>query len=208
MATTLGSKAQAFARDAEEAGWKVQTWKDDDGITDVVTATNGGSGQSRKTIFLVWVGEKYSYEDSYQSTGDDKTPGKSKTIRNASEARRIISQASGINIETKKVPRKGQETKPTRDFEAEARRVMPEKKRLPFKTSSPDRKILESVVGKTIRWWNAKARHEEVASVLADPDQRQLRIEWTRDKKRVLTFAAKDGGFRSVYLDRILEVSK
>lgn len=204
MALTVGLKAATFAQDAIEAGWTAHTFTNEDGY-DIVQA-HYGSGETRRALVLFWLNDRYVYESSFQGTGPASSM-KMTTIRNASEARRILAEATGVRIETKKVPKQRQaEVEPQRDFDAEDRPRRPEKKRLPFKVSSPDADILKAVVGKTIVWWNERARRTEQATVLAAPNQRQLRIERTMAQKRVLTFAALGEGFRSVYVEAILEI--
>lgn len=202
-ATALATRGNVFAEDAEKAGWEVSLEADESG-KEVVTARHAESGAE---ICMVWDSGRYNYPESYQ-----KRDGEKKTVRNAAEARRILCNTTGAKLETKKVPRK---VAPTRDWDAEANPIRPTAKRLPFKISQPDRDILQAVLGKEIRWWNEKARRVESSRVMASPDQRHLKIVQAKGK-RILCWAGviaeRPGqrpiaeGFRSVYIENILEV--
>lgn len=205
MAHTLATRGTVFAEDAEKAGWEVSLEAGENG-RETVTATYAESGLE---IRMVWDSGRYNYPESYQLRDGEK-----KTVRNAAEARRVLCGATGAKLETKKVVRR--QVRPTRDWEAEARHIRPPAKRLPFKISQPDRDILASVLGKEIRWWNGKARRVESSRVMASPNQRHLKIVEAKGK-RILCWAGiieeRPGrppiaeGFRSVYIENILEVS-
>lgn len=206
MATaTLATRGTVFAEDAEKAGWEVSLEAGEDG-RETVTATHAESGLE---IRMVWDSGRYNYPESYQ-----KRDGEEKTVRNAAEARRILCNATGAKLETKKVTRR--QIKPTRDWDAEANPIRPPAKRLPFKISQPDRDILAAVLGKEIRWWNEKARRVETSRVMSSPNQRHLKIVEAKGK-RILCWAGViqerpnrpplAEGFRSVYIENILEVS-
>jgi hypothetical protein len=75
----------------------------------------------------------------------------------------------------------------------------------PIAAMSAD-KVREYVLGKEIIWRNSISRGTESAHVLPRPDQRQLRIEYGANKRRILVFASAGGGYRSVYLDSILDI--
>lgn len=193
-ATALATRGTHFAEDAEKAGWEVSLEAGENG-RETVTARHASSGLE---MVMVWDSGRYNYPESYQ-----KRDGEKKTIRNAAEARRILCGATGAKLETKRVIRK---VKPTRDWDAEANPVRPQPKRLPFKISQPDRDIIEAVLGKEVSWWNEKARRIESARVMSDKDQRHLKIIEAKGK-RILNWAAYGEGFRSVYIENILEVS-
>lgn len=205
MANTLATRGTVFAEDAKKAGWDVSLEAKDSG-REIVTATHEESGLE---VRMVWDSGRYNYPESYQ-----KRDGEEKTIRNAAEARRILSNTTGVKIETKKVAKR--QIRPTRDWDAEANPVRPPAKRLPFKISQPDREILAAVLGKEIRWWNEKARRVETSRVMASPNQRHLKIVEAKGK-RILCWAGileerpnrppVAEGFRSVYIENILEVS-
>lgn len=204
-ATAITTRGTIFAEDAEKAGWEVSLEAEDSG-KETVTAKHADSGLE---IVMVWDSGRYNYNDSYQSHDGER-----KTIRNAAEARRILGNATGQKIETtRKITKKVQ---PTRDWNLEADPVRPAPKRLPFKISSPDRDIIAAVLGKKITWWNEKARRVESARVMANPAQRHLTIGSAKGR-RILNWASVTSettgqrplaeGFRSVYLENILEVS-
>lgn len=192
-AVSLATRGTAFAEDAGKAGWEVSL-ENENGNKEIVTAKHGSSGIF---IVIVWDSGRYNYGESYQSQDGNK-----KTIRNAAEARRILGNTSGVKVETKRSVRK---VAPTRNWDAESQPVRPQPKRLPFKISQPDRDILEAVLGKNITWWNAKARRVESASVMPNEDQKHLAIVNAKGK-RILNWAANGGGFRSVYIENILEI--
>lgn len=205
MAAKLATRGIVFAEDAEKAGWEVSIEPDGKG-RETVIARHGESGAEIK---MVWDSGVYNYSDSYQIRDGER-----KTVRNAAEARRILCGISNTKLETKKVVRA--RIHPTRDWDAEANRIRPEAKKLPFKISQPDRDIIAAVLGKQITWWNEKARRVECSRVMADPKQRHLKIIEAKGK-RILCWAGvvqeRPGhhpvaeGFRSVYIDSILEVS-
>ena len=204
-AATLATRGTVFAEDAGKAGWEVSL-EAEEGGRETVTATHGESGTK---IVMIWDSDRYNYPESYQERDRER-----KTIRNAAEARRILCTATGAKLETKKVVRT--KPKPTLDWEAQANPIRPPAKRLPFRISQPDREILASVLGKEISWWNGKSKRVESCRVMADPNQRHLKIV-NSNGKRVLHWAGvvadRPGqrpiaqGFRAVYLENILEVS-
>lgn len=209
------SKAAAFAEDAVKAGW---TLADHTGRNEreIVTIRHDGYDA---TMVMVWEGGCYTYARSSLVV-----QGHNRTVRNASEGRRFL---SGVEAPKVTIPRKGKAKRRKRladpaqngkgtapedttfeldgdDFMAERER---RRKRLPFKVSSPAEDILKAVVGREIVWESSLSGDILAATVLPNPDQKQLRIEFNRNKKRILTFAARGEGFRSVYIESIIEVN-
>jgi len=189
------SKGQQFHEDAIKAGWtsKLKT----SGVNrETVTCD---FSESRMKIVMVWDGTRYNYDDSYQVL----TSGSKKTVRNASEARRVLQGASGIKLEAR-----SKSNKPTLldDFDTpDLPPRRPEPHNLPFAISAPDRVIIEAVVGKKIVWWSESKRAVESSAVMANPKQNHLTIV-RKGSRRILNWAAAGEGFRSVYVDLIVEV--
>lgn len=208
---TPNSKGAAFAKDAEEAGWATQIWWHGDVETVVCLKT--------ADLFLTmrWDAGRHDYAASGLVIR-----GKAKKIRNAAEARRMLTgdiqppserKPTRNRSKVRAEPVGGSSTAATdvlEDVEEEswADRIARMKATLPFKVSSPEKDILKAVIGKKITWINSRTKHEESAHVLSNPNQKQLKIEFTRDtRRRVLTFAAAGEGFRSVHIDSIIQVN-
>lgn len=204
------SKGKAFAEDAEEAGWTTNYRKDGDKEIVVCMKT------ADCFLTMIWQSGRHDYVSSGLVV-----QGQARMIRNAATARRMLA-GEGIQPVAKRSPIK-KHSRPTADpidgkkqtidlveDEAEAEswedRLRRLRKGLPFKVSSPSEEIRKAVIGKEVTWINSRTKGEESACVLKDPNQKQLRIEYTRNKRRVLTFAAHGQGFRSVHIDAIITV--
>lgn len=86
---------------------------------------------------------------------------------------------------------------------AAALREMAEPEALNFVTA-PDAEVIDYLRGRRITWTNTISGLEESAIVPAHGKQTKLRTV----TRRVLDFAADEGGFRSVALDAITKVGK
>ena len=205
------SKAEAFAEDAKNAGWRVGYIKD--GTREVVTSTKSKD----KDVILVmsWVEGRYDYKGSHLLIHEAP-----RTVRNASEARRMLA-GEGLDkapvVRTKATKKAAAKIKadPVEEdsadvdlYEGESWESQMNRLRdaLPFRVSSPSEQILKAVIGKEITWVNSKSKVMESARVMSNPNQRQLKIEYTAQKRRVLTFASFRGGFRSIHVDQIVGV--
>jgi hypothetical protein len=190
----MATKGQQFLEDATKAGWKSEMASSDG--KDVVTCLFEGS---KMKIVMIWDGTRYNYDESYQILAT----GTRKTVRNASEARRVLQGASGIKLEER-----SRSNKPTLldDFDTpDLPPRRPEPHDLPFTISAPDRAIIEAVIGKKIVWWSESKRTVESSTVMNNPKQNHLKIV-RKGSRRILNWAAAGEGFRSVYLDLIVEV--
>jgi hypothetical protein len=86
---------------------------------------------------------------------------------------------------------------------------------LPFDPQKDDDEtILAWCIGRKVVWWNSIARDMDDAKLYPDgrdPEtgklfNRQTKIHASKTGRRILTFCAVNGGFRSVALDTILAV--
>lgn len=212
---TITSKAQTFADDAIQAGWTLED-STATGSTEIITISHDGY---RARMVMVWENGRYIYAKSSVVVA-----GHTRTVRNASEGRRFL---AGIEAPKTTLPRKPKRRKtlaepaqrngdapadtagdePDED-EMDADEIFRRRREsLPFTVASPAETILKAVVGREIVWQSSLSGEILSAQVLPDPDQKQLRIEYTRARKRVLTFAARGEGFRSVYIESIIEVN-
>lgn len=192
----MATKGQQFHEDAIKAGWKAELAASSPNRETVTCSFENG----KMKIVMVWDGSCYNYKESYQILVN----GSKKTVRNASEARRVIQGASGIKLEER-----SRNNKPilADDFDTpDAPPRRPEPHDLPFTISAPDRVIIEAVVGKRIAWWSESKRTVETSAVMANPKQNHLKIV-RKGSRRILNWAAAGEGFRSVYIDLIVEVS-
>jgi hypothetical protein len=198
------SKAERFAEEAKQAGWSAVVQKD--GPKEWVIASKD---EARVILTAHWDCERFDYPSSSLMVDGAK-----RTIRNASACRRMLTEETIRPVVERKRSKK---PKPITadpidpkvdeaDDEDEEPAPIPRPKHLPFKISSPSEEIRKAVIGKEITWWNQRTKMEDSARVLPDPNQRQLKIEYTRDRKRVLSFAAVGEGFRSIHIDAILSV--
>lgn len=192
----MASKGQQFHEDAMKAGWKSEMETSDNGRETVTCSFLEG----RMKMVMVWDGTRYNYDESFQIL----VTGAQKTVRNASEARRVLQGASGIKLEER-----SRSNKPTLldDFDTpDLPPRRPEPHDLPFTLSAPDRAIIQAVIGKRISWWSESKRVVECSSVMPNPKQNHLKIV-RKGSRRILNWAAAGEGFRSVYIDLIVEVS-
>lgn len=215
------SKAEGFAKDATQAGWKLVD-KAVKGDSEVITIQHDGYGA---TMVMVWENGCYIYAKSSLVV-----QGHNRTVRNASEGRRFL---AGVEAPKTVLPRKAKRRKaladpapdgkvngrvkangaasaPAQDEATpiDAREILRRKRaKLPFRPSSPAEAVLKAVVGREIVWQSRLTGDILSASVLPNPDQKQLRIEFNRKQERILTFAARGEGFRSVYIESIVEVN-
>jgi hypothetical protein len=190
----MATKGQQFLEDAIKAGWKSELVESDGRETVTCDFDNG-----KMKMVMIWDGTRYDYADSYQIL----VTGARKTVRNASEARRVLQGASGIKLEER-----SRSNKPTLldDFETpDLPPRRPEPHDLPFTISAPDRAIIEAVIGKKIVWWSESKRTVESSTVMNNPKQNHLKIV-RKGSRRILNWAAAGEGFRSVYVDLIVEV--
>ena len=211
-------KASQFAADAEESGWSVEYFNRPSESREEVVAKTGGK-TDKAMLILIWDKNRYNYDESRY-----EIDGHTRTVRNASEARRILSG------ELKPQPGKAtnrqfvrKKAKP--DNEVKTKQPAPE----PFKSkpkpptilpfdpeTASDKEILDAVRGKKITWKNRLSGNFEVARVLSFPKQNHLRIEINSRSERCLTFAEADlsdprvpeGGFRAIRIKSIVSVTK
>lgn len=191
-------KAEAFRAEAEKEGWEISV--EHAGARVTVTATRG-----KEAVQVTW--EKNACLNECFYTID----GKNKKLRNAAAAKRVLvnAEVSGsTSVPVKRISAKpsGVIPQPRNGADIDIDRTPPIPVWGARHIAKPDREILRLVVGKQITWLNSRTKQLETARVLSSPDQRQLRIEWTRAQKRVITFAAYGEGFRSLYLEAIVSV--
>lgn len=212
------TKAEQFAKDAKSAGWAADYKKD--GSRETVTAF---SEKHHATIVMVWELNTRCKNDVYKQSFLE-IDGNTRVVRNNTQACRMLAgqdlivdppsrKRSVVPKTTAKavaepVGKRKQEADladdpPQESWEDRMRRLQ---KKLPFKISSPSEDIRKAVIGKEIVWINSKTRQPESARLLKDPNQRQLKVEYTAQKRRVLTFAANGQGFRSIHIDAIISV--
>lgn len=198
----MGMKAEVFKTDALNAGWKADIKTK--GELSTVTATREEDGA---VLSISWKGEACLNECTLTVDGHTRK------LRNAAACRRELSGDSSTPVaktsnSTPKAP------KPVRRMAVADAEEDDEQPRVPqpvwgrLHAEAPATDIFKAVRGRTITWLNALKGETESATVLPKADQRQLRIEKSpRNGKRLLTFAAAEEGFRSVYIERIVNVA-
>jgi hypothetical protein len=201
------SKAERFLLDAKEAGWDGAL--ETSGEIQTVVVTRG-----TEEIKISW--RRGACADGSTYRNGDYT----RTLRNAAACLRQLSAAPIAPPARKRVSRKVRVPRiaPTAgaankaagangaDLEEERESVRM-RKSLPFKISAPDAVVLKAVIGKEIVWENSISGGYLNARVLPNPDQKQLRIEYSPvNRKRIITFAAAGEGYRSVYVESIVSV--
>lgn len=190
----LVDKAEAFRQDAETAGWSTDIKQNGARVTILASRSN-------EVVSVTWEGNACLNECMHTIDGKDKK------LRNAAAARRVLigsspktssqsdSSSTKASAKAKVVPQPRVEVEqpdvPRRPPSWGARHI-----------SKPDAEILELVRGKEITWINSRTKEVETAVVMP----RQLKIMRTAAHKRVVTFASKGEGFRSIYLDAIASV--
>jgi hypothetical protein len=203
------SKAEAFAQNAIDEGWvldKKESHEDNGATIEKIVIT---SERLRATMTMVWRNDCYDYKQSGLSV-----VGHNRTVRNASEGRRFLKEIAppktspiGKSRRTKRradpvpsVPAQGE----TYDESEIAYEPAPR----PFSDDTPDDDVIKAVLGREVVWESSITNNVLSATVLPSADQKHLRIErHPHNNKRILTFAARGEGFRSVYLSSIIEVN-
>lgn len=186
------AKAQAFAAESEALGWTA-TVTHDTGVYEV-RSTRGD-----EELVLHWADGKF-IEDARYSCG-----GRVVSVRNASAAKKKMAVPASDALASNAKVVKGNGSGPRKPrlslADEEERYYAP----LPFDPAeTSDLDVLAAVVGRTLVWRNTATRSDEEARI-GPPPQRQLGIV-VKNGRRILTFCAEGGPFRSIYLDAILEV--
>lgn len=204
-------KAKAFADDAKEAGWDVSYEYSDSANGREVVIASKGKADNPTSLTLVWDNNRYNYGES-----EYVVSGGSRTVRNASEARRILTgelkpqPGKGTGRQVAKKTKAGNGIEKKTEEKLQPVRVKPKLGRmLPWDEETvTEGDILKAVVGKRLVWKNRISGGYNEARVLPDPNQKQLYIASNSKQERCLNFAAQDGGFRSVRLSAIIRVTK
>jgi hypothetical protein len=192
-----GTKAAQFAADAEAAGWSIGIQTSGDLVT--VTAT-----RDAEEIEISWKGEACQNGSTYRNGGYCKS------MRNAAACRRQMSLAAGqatppSNRRARRRPASSATAEDSYEEspeDADAFRL-----ELPFQLDDEAEQILKLLLGKMITWKSSLTRNLHSAVILPNADQNHIQIEeHPKNGKRILTFAAKGEGFRSVYLESIVAV--
>lgn len=199
----MGSKAEIFKTDAINAGWKAEIKTKGNLSTVIAKRKKDGA-----TLSITWDGEKCLNETTITIAGHTRK------LRNAAAGRReligetIMPKDPGSKPSKPKKKRlPDDEAPPSNSDEDDETPQIPTPQWGFVNAAAPAEHILEAVRGKTITWINASKHAVESATVLGNADQRQLRVETSPvNSKRLLTFAARGEGFRSVYIDRIVSV--
>jgi hypothetical protein len=204
------SKPERFAADAKEAGWDPEVTHD--GSITTVTARRG----EQESIAISWDGEACRSGSLYRLGSYERT------LRNAAACRRQLlvpedeAQGSVAKRKARRVGTKSASARPVRaarvdslisddDFDEEDEERY--QGNVPFDSDAAAAEIFAAVIGREIHWKSSINRTVYAARVMAKPEQRQLRIErHPRSGQRILTFAAEDEGFRSVYISSIIDV--
>lgn len=204
------SKPDRFAADAKAAGWDPEI--SHDGNLTTVVARRG-----EESVTITWAGEACRDGSMYRLGSYERT------LRNAAACRRqlaISPEEAAKTVANRKVRRVGAKT-----AKAKAARLAPSASdtgdlieldddepppyqgNVPFSMDAPADEICAAVIGKEILWKSRINQTIYSAHVMTRPNQRQLRVErHPRTGMRILTFAAADQGFRSVYLSSIIDV--
>lgn len=192
------SKAGAFAKDAEAAGWAVERILRD-GVKTVV-ATRGA-----ETISISWNTDRFV---------DDAThviDGMVRRLRNASDARKVLVSEPGS------APRPAPRSQRSDATNGVIR--LKKAKALPFHPAdSSDEEVLAAFApGSRVVWWNSLSENEQEDRIYCypakddhqrkDPSRplRTLTVE-TVGARRVVTFPTEESGIRSVYLDAVVSL--
>ena len=78
-------------------------------------------------------------------------------------------------------------------------------KRVPFDVSEVTEEEMKTHMGgRRIRWWSSTKDSYEEATVMKNP--KKFKLEQNKEGKRILTFCDARGGFRTIYLERLMTV--
>lgn len=186
--TRSEAKAHAFGRQIEALGWTV-TYRTEGEVTDVV-ATRG-----IEAIHQAWEGGVYANASATYTVGD-----RTVLTRNAGAARKLASRPT--EAATEELSRVAS----NRAFRRNTPDAEPKAVRLPFDpATATEREIVDSIVGKAVKWINRFTNGEESAIVGSDP--RRIRIE-EQNGERVVLFCCQATGFRAFRLSALTAVGR
>lgn len=200
--TPVRSKPEMFAAEARELGWETVTAVKAD-VTTVEALRNA------EKVTISWRGEACLNGSSY-SNGPYQ-----KSLRNAAACRRALadppSDPPSVQVRRKSPNSTVSKARPSNtpkieepeeDFAYEPVPTWGEQR-----ISWADDLLRGEFIGKEVIWINTISREHQSAWVMSSPEQKQLRIEvHPRTGRRLLSFAAVEGGFRAVYIENIVNV--
>lgn len=194
---SVSVKAEAFAKDAESQGWSSEIVLD----YPVSTVT-----VKRKTELITISWSRESFVDSCRYHNG----GYSRSLRNAAAARRALSEKPkdppAVRVRRSSPPVRSAPEK-VESFSDEELEYNPPITWGQEHAAMSNSLLCEEFVGKRIIWANGFSRQAQTAHTLPYPAQKQLRVETHPvNGRRIVHFAAAEGGFRAVYLDRVLDV--
>lgn len=205
------NKALGGSKDAKEKHWNVTFSALEKAATPTVQLT-AEHPATKSTILLVWNGdtEVYNYPESVFTRDGDN--GGEWTIRNVSEARKIV-LGEIVKGGTGDGPRRGRATRATTPTGEKSTTPARKTRRtkadpddrpvtdVPFKLDDPDDVIIELLKGKTIKW--RRGAIKMTSKVF--PNHLKIEKSKTNADRRYIQFAD-DDGFKTVYLDLITKV--
>lgn len=186
-----GAKALELAETARSLGWEPE-----------VTGLDANTVQFRATrgieaVEVRWLNGRCMVGSTYQCGS------RTVKIKNASAAKTQMSvpEDEAVKHSNAVVTRSAIRSRHSDDDDGTPKRIP-----LPFNAeTSTDEEVIAAVIGKTITWRNNVTKELDSAQVMDRVPQKQLRID-IKHNRRILTFCAERGPFRSVYLDKILSV--
>lgn len=190
--TKSEAKAAAFAVEAANLGWSLETPKTDGDRTEITVR------RGEETIDLAWEGGVFQHPCLYSFKGHTIQ------MRNASAAQKRMSMDPEVSAEER-------ERVAVRKTNAMERKAgVPRQRKLPFDPeTATNEEVLSAVQGKMIFWTNG---HREVEENDRVPLMKEVRNKANKPKihegphGRILTFAAVGGMFRSVLVSKIVAV--
>lgn len=190
------AKAEAYAAFAKDAGWEPVIAVEGDAITCTTT-------RNSESVVLQWQGTRFVDGSARYTNGSQAL-----LLRNVAHARQKMGESADVAAQaaTTAVIRKGRGRKAAAIDPDDENAVATARARLPFDANtSTDEEVFAALGGKTITWRNRRTKELERATVAINPGEKLLKID-VKGSRRVLSFCAVAGMFRSVYLDAILEV--
>lgn len=188
------TKAAMLAAWAREHGWEVEMIPLPDQNGGCVSCTRGG-----ELIDVHFLDNKLDVLQMPTYTVGSRTV----KLRNVSAARKQMLVPADEALAA--IPSARRERKP-REKHDDDRGAVVLRRRIPWAEDASDEEIILAVIGRKLIWRNTIAGTYDEGHVLPIKEQKQLKVVVAPNGKRTLNWASSDGGFRSVYIENIVQV--
>lgn len=193
-----GNKAQALCAFAVASGWASHI---EDGVSGSVRVI---SERDPERVIVTFRDNKLDLAEMPVHEYGSRVV----KLRNVSAAKKVMETTPEDAAKSQPTAAVRRERK-ERERHEDERGAVVLSRRLPWSEDEEptDAELMKLVIGRKLVWRNGIAGTYEEAHVLPKEKQKQLSIVVSpRNGKRVLNFASVDGGFRSVYVENLVQI--